>query len=506
MKKLIKETWKEALFPYLVYVMFFLGMGLISGGIVHMPLDPRKNLIVLSIGMGVFVIASLLNETVIDKKDLSIMSTIRLVVFSLLLSVGIGMISGGIQHFEDVLDYAGYLIPGGILISLIGFLFKNSIKLSAKKAIPLFIIVLSLLFSLSFSLKNIAENMPEAGGHSHGGGSDHSEEEEVSSSIVVENDSTSEGASNNSSYYFTANEDGSISRLDAVTNKVLATISVTGQVHNVQISPDNKILAATLVPKADGHDDGGSVHGHGYVLFYNAETNELITKVNVGNHPAHVVFTNDGKYVLATDSDKNNVSVIDLSTSKVIKTIDTGKGPHGFRISSDSKYAYIANSESDTISVIDINELKEIKTIQVGNNPITTAITEDNTMLLATLNSENSLAFVDLATNEVQKVAVGEGPAQVYIQKDNKFAFVANQGTESNPSNTLSKIDLSTKEVVATIEVGHGAHGIVVSDDNKYVYVTNMYDNTVSVIDNSKNKVIAIIPVGKTPNGITYKN
>ncbi|MDU4659965.1 MAG: YVTN family beta-propeller repeat-containing protein, partial [Clostridium butyricum] len=45
-----------------------------------------------------------------------------------------------------------------------------------------------------------------------------------------------------------------------------------------------------------------------------------------------------------------------------------------------------------------------------------------------------------------------------------------------------------------------------VSDDNKYVYITNMYDNTVSVIDNLKNKVIAIIPVGETPNGITYKN
>ena len=132
MKKLLKDTWKAALFPYIVYVMFFLGMGLISGGIVHMPLDPHKNTLVLSIGICVFVIASLLNETVIDKKDLSFLSTIRLVVFSLLLSVGIGMISGGIQHFEDVLDYAGYLIPGGIMLSLIGFLFKNNIKLHIK--------------------------------------------------------------------------------------------------------------------------------------------------------------------------------------------------------------------------------------------------------------------------------------------------------------------------------------------------------------------------------------
>jgi FtsH-binding integral membrane protein len=92
MQKLVKNTWKDAVFPYLVYVLFFLGMGLTSGAIVHMPIDPSKYTIILFIGMAVFVVASLLNETVIDKKNLSVISTIRLVIFSLLLSIGIGMI------------------------------------------------------------------------------------------------------------------------------------------------------------------------------------------------------------------------------------------------------------------------------------------------------------------------------------------------------------------------------------------------------------------------------
>ncbi|WP_411682869.1 hypothetical protein [Clostridium thailandense] len=46
-------------------------------------------------------------------------------------------------------------------------------------------------------------------------------------------------------------------------------------------------------------------------------------------------------------------------------------------------------------------------------------------------------------------------------------------------------MDLATKKVVATIETVKGDHGVVTSTDNKFVYVTNMYDNTVSVIDNS---------------------
>lgn len=141
----------------------------------------------------------------------------------------------------------------------------------------------------------------------------------------------------------------------------------------------------------------------------------------------------------------------------------------------------------------------------MGLTPVTTGITSDGKTMVASLNAENSLAIVDLATDEVEKVKVGAGPGQVFIDSDNRFAFVANQGTEKNPSNTLTKIDLFTKKVVATIQVGKGAHGIVVSTDNQYVFVTNMFENTMSVINNSTNQVIATIAVGQTPNGISIK-
>ena len=60
--------------------------------------------------------------------------------------------------------------------------------------------------------------------------------------------------------------------------------------------------------------------------------------------------------------------------------------------------------------------------------------------------------------------------------------------------------------MVATIVVGKGAHGLVTDNNSKFIYVTNMFENTVSVIDNSRNEVIATVPVGQTPNGISYKD
>lgn len=91
----------------------------------------------------------------------------------------------------------------------------------------------------------------------------------------------------------------------------------------------------------------------------------------------------------------------------------------------------------------------------------------------------------------------------MFIQFDNKFAYVANQGTNDPPSNSLTKVDLKLKQVVASIETGNGSHGVVTSPDNKFSYVTNMFDDSISIIDNSQNKVAKTIQVGKTPNGIS---
>lgn len=308
------------------------------------------------------------------------------------------------------------------------------------------------------------------------------------------------------SYVYTANESGSISKIDVATNKVVETIKDEGSPHNVQVSPDGTVFAYTSAVMMEENQTGhGSMSMNGSAVFYDAETGKEIARVEVGEHPAHIVFTEDGKYVLVTNNEDNNVSIINAKTYKLINNVTVGKGPHGFRISNDSKYAYVVNMGEGTVSVVDIENNKELKKIKIGSTPITTGITKDGKTLVVTLNAENAVAIVDLATDKIEKIQVGVGPAQLYLDADDKYVFVANQGTEENPSNTVSKVDLTTKKVVTNIETGKGSHGVVVSPDNKYVYVTNMYEDTVSVIDNAANKVIATITVDGEPNGISFK-
>lgn len=53
--------------------------------------------------------------------------------------------------------------------------------------------------------------------------------------------------------------------------------------------------------------------------------------------------------------------------------------------------------------------------------------------------------------------------------------------------------------------MGNGAHGVAISEDDQYVFVTNAFDDTVSVIDNETSEVIATVNVGEKQNGITIQ-
>lgn len=102
-------------------------------------------------------------------------------------------------------------------------------------------------------------------------------------------------------------------------------------------------------------------------------------------------------------------------------------------------------------------------------------------------------------------IDVGRSPIQLHVTPDGRFVYVANQGTEAEPDDKVSVIDVAKARVVQTIRTGKGAHGVTVSADGSFVFVTNIVDGTVSLIDVASQSVTATYKVGKGPNGITFR-
>lgn len=316
-------------------------------------------------------------------------------------------------------------------------------------------------------------------------------------------------------FVYTADERGnSISVIDLSTGQV-RDIATRISPHNIQASRDGRLLLAVgpvaamtgNQPQMKMNDDDEMERGR--LLILDAETIAVDSAgdIEIGRHPAHVIIDAQGKRAYATNSEDNNVLVIDVAQKKVVGEIKTGKFPHGLRMSPDGREIYVANVNDNSISVIDVAQSKEVIRIPVGKAPVQVGFTPDGRRAYVSLRDENSVAVIDTAQRkQIATVAVGRNPIQVFAMPDGRYVYVANQGTETNPDNTVSVIETANNSVVATIETGKGAHGVVLSDDGRRAFIANIVDDTVSVIDTATQTVINRIKVGKGPNGITFRS
>jgi len=314
--------------------------------------------------------------------------------------------------------------------------------------------------------------------------------------------------------YVADEEANTVSVIDARALSRSAVVPVGRGPHNVQVSPDGKLAWVTNngeEPKEWEREHKGmakrehdAMGNPGEVWAIDTAADKVVVQVRVGLHPAHVVLTPDGRFAYVTNGGESTVSVVDTQARRVAATIPVGASPHGIRLSPDGKEAYVANLKGGTVSVIDTEARREVAKIPVGRGPAQVGFTPDGRLAFASLSQEDRVVVIDPAARKViRTVTVGTVPIQVYATPDSRLLFVANQGTKRNPGTTVSVIDLGTFEVVKIVETGPGAHGVVVSGDGRYAYVTNIYANSVSVIEVKDLKVVTTVPVGRGPNGIS---
>jgi len=110
----------------------------------------------------------------------------------------------------------------------------------------------------------------------------------------------------------------------------------------------------------------------------------------------------------------------------------------------------------------------------------------------------NEVSVINTATNRVTAtIPVGAGPEGIVITPDGTKVYVANY-----EDGTISVIDTASNNVTATVSVGSGPWGVAVTPDGKKVYVVNSDSDTTSVIDTATNNVTATVKVGSCPVGI----
>lgn len=156
---------------YLGYVGYFVGAGLISGAVVHHPLDPDRYTRIALYGALVFLTATIINEFLLTRERPGVPRMLVVIGSSLLLSFGIGMLSGGLQHFDDFPARGAVLVPAGLVVSFIAYVIKD-VDTPWRRIFSLVgLTVLAVAAVAHFGLREVAASMETASGgqgHSHG--------------------------------------------------------------------------------------------------------------------------------------------------------------------------------------------------------------------------------------------------------------------------------------------------------------------------------------------------
>lgn len=313
------------------------------------------------------------------------------------------------------------------------------------------------------------------------------------------------------------NLEGNLAFVNLASGKVLKTVPVGKEPHEVAVSEDGRFALVTntgsyqeagntlslidIAAQKELHrvDLGPLYNPHGVIalngLFYfTAESsrvigaydpvkNKIVWLNGTGQDGTHTLAaTKDGKYIVTTNRGSGTVSVFQLKKQKWGKPaanegkeeekldplasgvwqetiVPVGRNPEGIAISPDEKQVWIGLKNGEGIAIVDLEQKKTVEVFKTGDAKQLSRIkfSQDGKYLLGTDNwPEGDLVIVDVASKQVvKKIPLGQGAEAIYIEPDGKHVLVGVTGKDK-----VAEIDLQTLTVTRTFETGQGPDGM----------------------------------------------
>jgi YVTN family beta-propeller protein len=296
----------------------------------------------------------------------------------------------------------------------------------------------------------------------------------------------------------------SISVINTSTNEVAGTIPLKDAEfpHHLYLSPDRASLSLA-VPGMDlssGHGGGhGSMAMKGAILKLNALTGatEISRVFEASNHNG--AFSPDGKEIWTSQMTMpGKILVLEALTLKTLKTIEVGDMPAEVTFSRDGKYAFSANGMADNVTVIDAAAKSIVKTIPVGSNPVGAWPGPDSLLFVDNEEGKSITVINASKPDTVLTFPLGFTPGMAAVAPSGELWV-----TDSD-NGKVAFFSIGTGAKLGETATGAGAHGIAFSGDGT-AYVSNQGAASVSVLNVATKAVTKSITVGVEPNGMVFR-
>jgi YVTN family beta-propeller protein len=283
-----------------------------------------------------------------------------------------------------------------------------------------------------------------------------------------------------------------IDLIDEASRHVVATMPAGKEPHHLMITPDGKTLIVAnsisdnfmfldphtgavrgwLQDMEDPYQLGFSPDGKWFVTNglrldrvdiyrYDGKDFSLARHVPIRKMPSHMTFSLDNKTVFVSLQESGEVAAIDLPTQTILWRLHVGDDPAGLWMVPGNRYLLVGMTGEDDVTVVDTQTHAVVKKIHTGRGAHNFRSLDDGTHVAVTNRVDSTISILDYKTltNTGDITGLMPGPDDMELQADRRHLWVTFRF-----SRHVGVIDLATRKLVSTIEVGRSPHGIFMGD------------------------------------------
>src|SRR5690349_1879694 len=276
--------------------------------------------------------------------------------------------------------------------------------------------------------------------------------------------------------------DGQTAKLDHQIDTGDMPVDIDGP-HGIVISPDRRFYYVSIA------------HGRpfGTVWKYATKDDSVLGKTTLGNFPATLDITPDGNFLFVVnfnlhgDMVPSSVSVVSTQTMTEVSRITTCTMPHGSRLNPQGTKQYSACMMDDTLVEIDTHSFKVTRHFIVTKNK-EMGIT--GSPALHSTSSTHAMPGMSGHGSEPPKPGDNScSPTWAEPSADGSSVFVA-----CNASSEIVEINTNTWQLVRRIPARNGVYNLEATHDGAKLLATNKRDQSVSIYDLKTGKELARVP------------
>jgi YVTN family beta-propeller protein len=240
-------------------------------------------------------------------------------------------------------------------------------------------------------------------------------------------------------------------------------------------------------------------------------TRKVIGDVRVGERVHGLCAPSDGRRLFATVESENNLKVIDTTTDKVVDTIPLTGTPNQCASTPDGLYVGVPIRNRDAVDIIDTSKNKVVKVLPV-QKPHNCYNANNNSEMFVSSMASHEIDVIDLNRMAyAERIPVGGIPRPYAVSKDGKGLYVALTDLHGFVVASIPDQKVVEREELppappasCPLEPRTPTHGLELSPDGKELWVTSLADNGVYVYDIATKNISPEIHTGKCPNWVAF--